>query len=93
MLFRSYAATYANKSYAFISKKMLKKGLQNGVEIYPANPALLKKIDNVYRWQIIIKSKPEVYSEIKAVLKLLEDAFIEVKECKINIDLDATNIL
>lgn len=87
------AATYAHKSYDFISKKMLKKDLQNGVEIYPANPALLKKIDNVYRWQIIIKSKPEVYSEIKSVLKILEDAFVDVKGCKINIDLDATNIL
>lgn len=87
------AASYAQKSYDFISKKMLKKDLQNGVEIYPANPALLKKIDNVYRWQIIIKSKPEVYSDIKAVLKILEEAFVDVKGCKINIDLDATNIL
>jgi len=87
------AGSYAHKSFDFISKKMLKKGLQNGVEIYPANPALLKKIDNVYRWQIIIKSKPEVYSDIKTVLKLLEDAFADVKGCKINIDLDATYIL
>ncbi len=87
------AASYAQKSYDFLYKKMLKKDLQKEVEIYPANPALLKKIDNVYRWQIIIKSKPSSYSEIKTLLKRLEDAFADVKGCKINIDLDATNIL
>jgi len=87
------AGIYAKKSYDFVSKKMLKKGLQNAVEVYPANPALLKKIDNVYRWQIIIKSKPEVYNLVKLILKQLEDVFVDVKGCKLNIDLDATNIL
>lgn len=87
------AAIYAGKSYEFISKKMLKKGLQNDVEIYPANPALLKKIDNVYRWQIIIKIKPVYMTDLREVLKGLEEHFETVKTCKINIDLDAVNIL
>jgi len=87
------AAIYAGKSFDFITKKLLKKGLQNDVEVYPANPALLKKVDNVYRWQIIIKVKPDYIHEIREILKSLEERFEAVKTCKINIDLDATNIL
>ncbi len=84
---------YAKRSHIYLSKKLLKKGLQNDIELYPANPALLKKIDNVYRWQILIKVKPEKINDIKSALKALEEHFADVKGCKISIDLDATNIL
>ena len=55
--------------------------------------ALLKKIDNAYRWQIIIKCKPEHLEEIKVDLKVLDERFANLKECKFNMDLDAVNIL
>ena len=84
---------YAKRSHVYLSKKLLKKGLQNDIELYPANPALLKKIDNVYRWQILIKVKPESVNDIKSALKSLEEHFAGVRNCKISMDLDATNIL
>lgn len=84
---------YAEKSFQFLQRKLLKKGLQNDVELYPAHPALLKKIDNAYRWQIIIKCKPEHLEEIKVDLKVLDERFANLKECKFNMDLDAVNIL
>jgi primosomal protein N' (replication factor Y) len=87
------AATYALKSHDFIARKMLKKGLQNQVDLYPANPALLKKIDNKYRWQVIIKVKPESLTDVKRELKILESHFESLKACKIAIDFDASNIL
>lgn len=87
------AGRYAQKSYLFLTSKLLKKGLQNELEIFHANPALLKKIDNVYRWQVILKAKPSVYDYLKETLKTLEDKFADVKTCKISIDLDASNIL
>lgn len=87
------AEAYAKRSHIYLNKKLLKKDLQNDIELYPANPALLKKIDNVYRWQILIKVKPERISETKSALKALEEHFFEVKGCKLSIDLDASNIL
>ena len=84
---------YAEKSFQFLQRKMLKKDLQNDVEIYPAHPALLKKIDNAYRWQIIIKCKPESFDVLKEALKILDERFSSLKECKFNMDLDAVNIL
>lgn len=87
------AGRYAQKSYLYLTSKLLKKGLQNELEIFHANPALLKKIDNVYRWQVIIKAKSDVFDTLKVVLKELEDKFLEVKTCKISMDLDASNIL
>lgn len=87
------ASTYAKKSYDFLSKKLFKKGLQNKVDLYPANPALLKKIDNKYRWQVIIKVTPDSLIEVKKELKILESHFEELKACKIAIDFDAANIL
>jgi primosomal protein N' (replication factor Y) (superfamily II helicase) len=87
------AGRYAQKSYLYLTSKLLKKGLQNELEIFHANPALLKKIDNVYRWQVIIKAKPSAYEALKLSLKTLEEKFLEVKTCKISIDLDASNIL
>lgn len=87
------AGKYAQKSFDFLRNNLLKKDLQNLVEIYPANPALLKKLDNQYRWQIIIKCKPEAYEPLKDLIRDLESKFTEIKTCKINIDLDATNVL
>lgn len=87
------AASYAKKSYDYLYRKMLKKGLQNQVDLYPANPALLKKIDNRFRWQIVIKVKPEALSDIKADIRVLESRFDDVKGCKIAVDFDASNIL
>ncbi|OJV64740.1 MAG: primosomal protein N' [Clostridiales bacterium 38-18] len=87
------ASEYAERSHLYLKKKILKKGLQNNIELYPANPALLKKIDNTYRWQVIIKVKPEALSEIKEILKDLETHFYDVKTCKLSMDLDATHIL
>jgi primosomal protein N' (replication factor Y) len=87
------AGRYAQKSYLYLTSKLLKKGLQNELEIFHANPALLKKIDNVYRWQVIIKAKPAAFDALKIALKTLEEKFLEVKTCKISMDLDASNIL
>lgn len=87
------AENYAMRSERFIKAKLLKKGLQNAVEIYPANPALLKKIDNQYRWQIIIKANPSDMADVREIIKALELHFQEVKGCKIQVDLNATNIL
>lgn len=87
------AETYAKKSHAYVMDKLLKKGLQNDIELYPANPALLKKIDNAYRWQVVLKVKPEKMEIIKQILEKLEGHFESVKQCKISIDLDANTIL
>ena len=87
------AGEYASKSFKYISNNILKKGLQNRVEVYPANPALLKKLDNVYRWQIIIKTKPEGYEVVRDLIRMLDERFSEIKDCKIHIDLDASNVL
>lgn len=87
------AGEFAERSHLYLKKKILKKGLQNDIELYPANPALLKKIDNTYRWQVIIKVKPEILPEIKEILKDLETHFYDVKTCKLSMDLDATHIL
>lgn len=87
------AADYAKKSHAFLERKLFKKGLQNQVDLYPANPALLKKIDNRFRWQVVIKVKPEALKEIREEIRILEARFDEIKGCKITVDFDAANIL
>ncbi len=87
------AMQYAQKSYTFLYKNFLKKDLQNKLEIYPASPALLKKIDGQYRWQILIKCPPELLNKIIRYFKILEDEFIKIDACSLQIDLDARNIL
>ena len=87
------AETYAQKSHAYLMDKLLKKGLQKDIELYPANPALLKKIDNSYRWQVVLKVKPEKIETVKHLLQKLEEHFESIKTCKIAIDLDANTIL
>ncbi|GAU78741.1 primosomal protein N' [Fusibacter sp. 3D3] len=87
------AMQYAQKSHTFLDKNFFKKDLQNKLELYPASPALLKKIDGQYRWQILIKCPPELLSVITRYFKILEDEFIKVEACSLQIDLDARNIL
>jgi primosomal protein N' (replication factor Y) len=85
--------SYAEKSHSYLRNRLLKNGLQNEVDLYDANPALLKKIDGQYRWQILLKCKPEHRDLIKQYVKNLDTRFTSVDNCKLAIDLNATNIL
>ncbi|MDW7662132.1 MAG: primosomal protein N' [Bacillota bacterium] len=85
--------SYAEKSQSYLRNRLLKNGLQNSVDLYDANPALLKKIDGMYRWQVLIKCKPEHQELIKQYVKNLDTRFAQVDNCKLAIDLNATNIL
>ncbi|MBF4691669.1 primosomal protein N' [Fusibacter ferrireducens] len=87
------AMSYAQKAHTFLYKNFLKKDLQNKLELYPTSPALLKKIDGQYRWQILIKCPPELLNMIMRYFKILEDEFIKIDACSLQIDLDARNIL
>ncbi len=87
------AKKYAEKAHVFLKRNFLKKDLQNKIELYPASPALLKKIDGQYRWQILIKCPPELLINITRYFKILEDEFRKIGACRIQIDLDARNIL
>lgn len=89
----STAQQYAIRSEQFIRKSLLKIHLQNEVEIYPANMALLKKIDNQYRYQILLKVPLKHIDAVRGISRKLDEKFIEVKECQISIDLNAINIL
>lgn len=84
---------YAKQSEKFLSQRLLKKGLQSKVELYPAHPALLKKVDGVFRYQILMKVDPMVHESVKMWVKQLEDKFISLEGCKISVDLDAQYIL
>lgn len=85
--------SYAEKSHSYLQNRLLKNGLQNEVDLYDANPALLKKIDGQYRWQVLIKCRPEHQDLIKQYVKNLDTRFTQVDNCKLAIDLNATNIL
>lgn len=87
------AQHYSARSEQFIRKSLLKVHLQNEVEIYPANMALLKKIDNQYRYQILLKVPPKHIDAVRDLSRKLDEKFVEVKECQISIDLNAINIL
>lgn len=87
------AMQYAQKAHTFLIKNFLKKDLQNRIELYPASPALLKKIDGLYRWQILIKCPPDLLNLITRYFKILEEEFTKIEACGLQIDLDARNIL
>lgn len=87
------AKDFAEKSYKYLSNRMFKNGLQNDVEIFRPNPALLSKIDGEHRWQILIKVRPEAHERLKPFLKALDDRFLKEKKCRLSIDLDAVHIL
>lgn len=87
------AQTYAIKSRTYLNNRILKNGLQNEIELYDANPALLKKIDGQYRWQVLIKTKPEHMPFLRQYIKNLEIRFSQEDKCKLNVDLNAVNIL
>lgn len=87
------AQAYAVKSRAYLYNRILKNGLQNEIELFDANPALLKKIDGQYRWQVLLKTKPEHLSFLMQYIKNLEIRFVQEDKCKLNVDLNAVNIL
>lgn len=87
------ARNFAQKSEAYIKDRILKKDLQSMIEVYGANPALLKKVDGQYRWQILLKIDPIAYDEVKNWLRKLDLRFHTIDKCRMNIDLDAINIL
>ena len=89
----SKANDYANKAFQYLHDNLLKKGLQSKVEIYPAHPALLKKIDGFYRYQVLLKVDHEVFDVVKRWVEKLQTRFVSIEHCKINIDLNARNIL
>jgi len=84
---------YAEVSHQYLKSRLFKKGLQNTIEIYDVNPALLKKIENKFRWQIIIKCPESQMLSLKFYIKKLQSRFSDIKDCKIIIDLNARNIL
>lgn len=87
------AKNYAGRSEAFLRKNLFKYHLQNEIEVYPATMALLKKIDNQYRYQLLLKVPPAHMGVLRPVLKQLEEKFLSVSECQISMDLEAVNIL
>jgi primosomal protein N' (replication factor Y) len=87
------AEDYAEKAYQYLETNLLKKGLQSLVEIYPAHPALLKKIDGYYRFQVLMKVQESSYGFVKGWVQKLQTRFVRIDDCKINIDLNAKNIL
>lgn len=87
------AHRYAEMSHNYLKSRIFKKGLQNYIEIYDANPALLKKIDGQFRWQVLLKCRPDQMEKLKKWLKGLSDRFSTIQECQLSMDLDATNVL
>ncbi len=90
---REEAEGYAKRSEAYLKKKLFKDGLQSKVESYPAAMALLKKIDNHYRYQLLMKVAPEAMTQVRLIVGQLEEKFISITTCQIHVDLDAVNIL
>jgi primosomal protein N' (replication factor Y) len=87
------AADYAEKTYQYLKANLLKKGLHSEVEIFPAHPALLKKIDGNYRFQVLMKVQSDGYEAVKGWVDKLQTRFVSISDCKINLDLNAKNIL
>lgn len=87
------AKNYALRSEAFLRKNLFKYHLQNEIEVYPATMALLKKIDNQYRYQLLLKAPPVHMGLLRPIFKQLEEKFLSVSECQISMDLEAINIL
>jgi len=87
------ASDYAEKSYQYLYRNLLKKDLQKEMELYAVHPALLKKIDGEYRYQVLIKCDAEHIAYLRYLIDKLQTRFITISDCKINIDLNARNIL
>jgi len=87
------ANNYAEMSYQYLKRNLLKKDLQKEMEMYAVHAALLKKIDGEYRYQVLIKCHAEHVDYLRYLIEKLQTRFITIKDCKINIDLNARNIL
>ncbi|MBM7560534.1 replication restart helicase PriA [Fusibacter tunisiensis] len=87
------AESFAKKSRTYLNQRILKNRLQNEIEIFDANPALLKKIDGNYRWQVLIKVNPAHMDFVRQYVKNLEKRLSKESKCKLNVDLNASNIL
>ncbi|MBS7527429.1 primosomal protein N' [Fusibacter paucivorans] len=87
------AEDYAEKTFQYLKANLFKKDLHSMVEIFPAHPALLKKIDGNYRFQVLMKVQSEGYEAVKGWVDKLQTRFVSISDCKINIDLNAKNIL
>ena len=72
------ASTKANEIYEY-----LKKNLENTIILGPTTASIFK-VNNIYRFQIILKYKD--YEKIKESLKLLSDNYLN--DSKINIEID-----
>lgn len=90
---QAVAKDYAAKAHDYLKDNLLKKGLQSKVELYPAHPALLKRIDGMYRFQVLLKVDHAYFDIIKRWVDKLQTRFVQIDQCKINIDLNAKNIL
>lgn len=87
------SADFAKKSFQYLKHQILKKDLQNKVEIYPPNAASLKKLDGLYRWQILMKCDVAAIDDLRLYIRKLQERFDTAEDCQINIDLNARNVL
>ena len=81
----------AAKLCAWILKQMPAEKVKKGhLEILGPNPAIYSKIKNRYRWQIIIKYKEEMLSQIEDVLRKVPT---QREDVRCSVDIRAISIL
>lgn len=89
----SEASEYAHRAYRFLKRSMAKKNLQNMLDMFTPGPALLKKIEHAYRWQVVIKVHPEAMDAMKALIRNIDRRMDSVRTCTLSIDLEALNMI
>lgn len=79
----------ASRTADYLRARIDKKNLQNKVTIYDATAALLKRIDNKYRWQILISYDMSVEQSVFDDIIKVEDKLARTKLTRMNIDIGA----
>lgn len=77
----------AKRSSDYINKKLIKQNIQKNVKIMQVMPALIKRVDNNYRYQLLLIVDNSVFMRVSEFVSILESKLKKAKLSTITIDI------